>query len=129
MCVCECGLDAAVMMCRPGRFDVIVYVPPPDLEGRLAILKLRTKHLRLSQDVDLPSVAARTDCYTGAELEAVCREAAMAALREDFMGATEVAQRHFEAAVRGVRPLLTTSMIESYANWPPTNVSPSKMAL
>jgi SpoVK/Ycf46/Vps4 family AAA+-type ATPase len=111
------SIDSALL--RPGRFDLTVYVPPPDLAGRVAALKIHSKRIPLASDVDVDSIAARTENYTGAELEAVCREAAMAALREDVENASQVAMRHFEAAVRGVVPMLSTEMLEMYASWPP----------
>jgi SpoVK/Ycf46/Vps4 family AAA+-type ATPase len=111
------SIDSALL--RPGRFDLTVYVPPPDLAGRVAALKIHSKRIPLASDVDLCAIAARTENYTGAELEAVCREAAMAALREDVEKASQVAMRHFEAAVRGVVPMLSTEMLKMYASWPP----------
>ena len=111
------SIDSALI--RPGRFDLTVYVPPPDYLGRIAALKIHTKRIPMAADVDLDVLAGKTERYTGAELEAVCREAAMAALREDVVNASEVAMRHFEAAVRGVVPSLTEEMLEKYAAWPP----------
>jgi SpoVK/Ycf46/Vps4 family AAA+-type ATPase len=73
----------------------------------------------LAPDVDLPALAARTPRYTGAELAAVCREAALGALREDPGGASCVAKQHFEAAVAGVRPSLSEAALARYAAWPP----------
>jgi hypothetical protein len=88
---------------RPGRFDVILHVPPPDEPGRLDTLRVHCRSMRLAPDADLPGVAARTAHYTGAELAGVCREAAMAALREDFEHATHVAGRHFDYALAQVQ--------------------------
>lgn len=111
------SIDSALI--RPGRFDLTVYVPPPDFLGRIDALKIHSKRIPLASDVDLDAIAKVTERYTGAELEAVCREAAMAALREDIERASEVAMRHFEAAVKGVVPMLTEEMLEKYAAWPP----------
>lgn len=111
------AIDTALL--RPGRFDVALYVPPPDKLGRLAALRVHTRHMPLGADVDLEKVAGSTERYTGAELAAVCREAAMAALREDVKGAQEVAARHFEAAVAGVTPMLTEDVLKKYEAWPP----------
>lgn len=111
------SIDSALI--RPGRFDLTVYVPPPDLLGRIAALKIHSRRIPLASDVDLDTLAKVTERYTGAELEAVCREAAMSALREDIEKASEVAMRHFEAAVRGVVPMLSEEMLEKYASWPP----------
>src|SRR5437867_4403312 len=73
-------VDPALL--RPGRFDRHIYIPPPDLATRKAILAIHTRRKPLGKDVDLDDVARRTDKYTGAELAAVCNEAAMLAIRE-----------------------------------------------
>jgi SpoVK/Ycf46/Vps4 family AAA+-type ATPase len=73
----------------------------------------------LAADVDLTALAERTEGYTGAELAAVCKEAAMAALREDVEKAIDVKAKHFEAAIRGVRPALTLEELAQYEAWPP----------
>ncbi|XP_064968351.1 cell division control protein 48 homolog B-like isoform X1 [Musa acuminata AAA Group] len=107
------ALDAALM--RPGRFDLVLYVPPPDAEGRHEILRIHTRHMKLGKDVDLREVAESTDHFTGADLEGLCREAGMVALRED-MSADSVCNRHFQTARDSLRPSLTKSMIEEYAS-------------
>lgn len=111
------AIDTALL--RPGRFDMTIYVPPPDATGRHAALTVHTRRMPLSPDVDLAVIAAKTEGYTGAELAAVCREAAMAALREDVEEADVVAERHFLAALDGVRPALTTEALAKYEAWPP----------
>jgi proteasome regulatory subunit len=73
-------LDPALL--RPGRFDRLIKIPLPDTEARLAILKIHSKKMRLS-DVSLESIAAMTEKSTGAELQAVCREAGMMAVRRE----------------------------------------------
>lgn len=113
------SLIACALQRRPGRFDVAVYVPPPDAPGRLEALEVHSRSMPLAADVDLASIAQRTERCTGAELAAVCREAAMAALREDLEGAVEVAARHFEAAVAGISPSLTEEDLKRYEAWPP----------
>eukprot|EP00842_Homolaphlyctis_polyrhiza_P002080 jgi/Hompol1/2873/HPOL_002372-RA len=72
-------IDAALM--RPGRFDRVLYVPPPDPASRFAILKIQTRGMPLADGVDLQKLAGKTHNYTGADLKAVCREAALTALR------------------------------------------------
>ena len=57
-------IDDALM--RPGRLDVQLYVPPPDLEGRLEVLRVHTAGMPLADDVDLPALAADTDRFSGA---------------------------------------------------------------
>ena len=74
-------LDPALM--RPGRFDELILVPPPDLPSRREILRVHTRSIPLHDDVDLAVLAEQTDLYTGAELENLCREASLISLRED----------------------------------------------
>ena len=94
-------VDAALL--RPGRFDRLLHVPPPGREGREAVLLVVTRRTPLAPAVHLTSLAARTEGYTGADLAALAREAALAAL-EESLGAGEVAARHFEAALAVVPP-------------------------
>jgi transitional endoplasmic reticulum ATPase len=107
-------IDPALL--RPGRFDKLIYVPPPDKEGRLKILLIHTKNMPLALDVDLIRLAEITEGYSGADLEALCREAAMEALRED-LNAITVHMRHFEKALKKVRPSITQDMIKFYETW------------
>ncbi|ENN96387.1 cell division protein CDC48 [Methanocaldococcus villosus KIN24-T80] len=73
-------IDPALL--RPGRLDRVILVPPPDEKARFEIFKIHTKNLNLAEDVDLEELAKKTDGYTGADIEAICREAAMLAVRE-----------------------------------------------
>nr|MBA2282893.1 ATP-dependent zinc metalloprotease FtsH [Acidimicrobiia bacterium] len=86
-------LDPALL--RPGRFDRQVVVPLPELEERLAILRVHSKHKRIAPDVDLALVARGTPGMSGADLSNLINEAALFAVRE---GADEVHSRHFEQA-------------------------------
>jgi len=104
-------LDPALL--RPGRFDRIIYVPPPDYNARLEIFKVHTRRMPLADDVSLEELAKITEGYTGADIAAVCREAAMNALREAGKP-TKVSMRHFEAAMKRVPPSLTKSEIKTY---------------
>ena len=95
-------LDPALM--RPGRFDRIVSVTVPEKEGRLQILKIHTKNMPIKgKDSLIEDLADRTDGYTGADLEALVREAGMLALREDIES-KEVTKKHFTSAMDKVRP-------------------------
>jgi transitional endoplasmic reticulum ATPase len=94
-------LDPALM--RPGRFDRIVYVPVPEAEGRLQILKIHTKNMPLDKSVDIKKLAEETEGYTGADIEALAREAAMLALRENI-DTKKVTKQHFEKAMDKVQP-------------------------
>jgi SpoVK/Ycf46/Vps4 family AAA+-type ATPase len=110
------ALDAALL--RPGRFDIALFVPPPDYQGRIAALKFHSRKMPLGEDVDFEEMARGTEMFTGAELAAVCREAALSALREDPGAARAVCARHFEDALRGSTPLLDEKLLEKYASWP-----------
>ena len=90
-------LDPALL--RPGRFDRLIKIPLPDLPARLEILKIHSGKMHLS-GVSLEAVAAMTDQATGAELQAICREAGMIAVRRD---APAVTMNDFADAVRKVR--------------------------
>ncbi|KAI8909376.1 P-loop containing nucleoside triphosphate hydrolase protein [Powellomyces hirtus] len=105
-------IDAALM--RPGRFDKIIYVPPPDATARHQILQIYTKSMSLAPEVDIQQIAeVRTVRYTGADLKAVCREAAMEALRSG-RDAAMVEVRHMEAALAAVKPTLSDEMLAQY---------------
>lgn len=106
------AIDAALL--RPGRFDLVLHVPPPDVDGRHEILRIHTQKMKLGDDVDLEYIAKCTDLFTGADLEGLCREAGMSALREDIQ-ATTVSNRHFRAARNSLRPSLTKAKIEEYS--------------
>ncbi|MDK2383859.1 MAG: AAA family ATPase, partial [Candidatus Korarchaeota archaeon] len=104
-------VDPAVL--RPGRLERLVYVGPPDLNTRFEILKVLTKEMPLSDDVDLWKIALATERFSGADLAALVREAAMAALREDI-NVERVEMRHFEQALTKVKPSLTDEMLKYY---------------
>ncbi len=104
-------IDPALL--RPGRFDSIIYVPPPDLSARVSILKIHTRKMPLDSNVDLNDIAARTEGYTGADLEALCREAGMIAIRENLKP-LKVTKEHFEQALKTVGPSLSPDDIKGY---------------
>ncbi len=90
-------LDPALL--RPGRFDRVIEIPLPDRDSRLEILKIHSAKLRLS-GVSLEEIADLTENTTGAEVQAICREAGMIAVRKE---ADEISAEDFLAAVRKVR--------------------------
>ncbi|MCD6479808.1 CDC48 family AAA ATPase [Candidatus Bathyarchaeota archaeon] len=104
-------LDPALL--RPGRFDRRIYVPPPDYEARLQILKIKTKNMPLAKDVNLEELAKRMEGYSGADIDSVCREAALNALRRDI-NAKEVTLKDFEEAMAGIAPSITPEMEKWY---------------
>ena len=104
-------LDPALL--RPGRFDRLIYVPPPDKKARLEILKIHTRKMPIADDVDLLKLAEATNGFVGADLAALCREAAMLALREDIE-AKMVRWKHFEKALQKIHPTVTPEAIRWY---------------
>ncbi len=104
-------LDPALL--RPGRFDRIIYVPPPDEEARYEILRIHTRKMPLAEDVDLKELARMTENYTGADLEALVIEAALNAAREN-MNIDKVYWRHFMDALKKVKPSLTPDVVKAY---------------
>jgi transitional endoplasmic reticulum ATPase len=102
-------VDPALL--RPGRFDKLLLIPVPDEQTRLKILKVHTKEMPLEK-VDLAVLGKRLDGYVGADIENLCREAALAALRKN-RAATKVTTEHFEEALASVKPS-TDSETEKY---------------
>ncbi|MCZ7382105.1 MAG: CDC48 family AAA ATPase [Candidatus Methanoperedens sp.] len=107
-------VDPALL--RPGRFDRFIYIRPPDLAEREAILKIHLKGKPLAGEVNIKELARRTEGYVGADIEAICREAAILALRECIKPGMEredvkrealeirINNEHFEKAFNIVRP-------------------------
>jgi transitional endoplasmic reticulum ATPase len=104
-------IDKALI--RTGRFDRFVYVNAPDAASRKAIFEIYTRPMPLGEDVDLDKLVEMTENYVGGDIEAVCREAGMRALRED-MKIERVYWRHFEQAFVGVHSSVTKEMLERY---------------
>ena len=104
-------LDPAVL--RPGRFDKILLVSASEEKGREMVLNIHTKKMPLANDVNIKEIAKKTLGYTGADLEAVAREAGLLALRED-MEAKNVKKKHFDEALEKITPSVTRSSLEIY---------------
>ncbi len=94
-------LDAGLM--RPGRFDRHIKVDLPNEDARLSIFKVHTECMPLADDVSLEKLAKQTDGYVGADIEAVCREAAMLTLRNN-LDAENVPYKYFKEALEKVKP-------------------------
>jgi transitional endoplasmic reticulum ATPase len=113
-------VDPALL--RPGRFDRIIYIPPPDLESRLLILKIHTRQMQLDGDVNLRYLAEVSNGYTGADLAVVSSTAALMALKDHlykYPNAEEaekksdemkVRLKHFEESMQKIRPLSTQEL-------------------
>jgi transitional endoplasmic reticulum ATPase len=107
-------IDPALI--RSGRFDRLVFVGPPGKVGRVGIFNIHLKNLKdkhLSEDVNIDELADLTENYVGSDIESLCREAVMLALRENFE--TDIVEmRHFNDALKKVRPALADDMVEYY---------------
>jgi transitional endoplasmic reticulum ATPase len=103
-------IDQAIL--RPGRFDRLIYVPAPDHTTRLNILKIHTRNMPLARDVDLEQISQQAAGYSGADLEAVSREAGLISLRRDI-DTKSVTIEDFRDALERVRPSVTPDM----ENW------------
>ena len=104
-------VDPALL--RPGRFDRLLLVPPPDRAARYEIFRVHTRNMPLADDVDLKVLADRTEGYSGADIEAVCREAGMSAMRESPV-VDKVHMRHFEQALKMIRASITPELVKQY---------------
>ncbi|MCK5112026.1 MAG: AAA family ATPase [Thermoplasmatales archaeon] len=104
-------LDPALL--RPGRFDRLLLTPAPDKKSRIAIFEIHTKGMPLADDISLEELAEETEGFSGADIEGLCREAAMLALREDIK-AGEVNKTHFERAKKDVPASITKDLINYY---------------
>jgi transitional endoplasmic reticulum ATPase len=98
---------------RAGRFDRLMLIPAPDRDARLAIFKIHTKDMPLDDSVDLDELAERTEGFVGADIESLCREAGILALRES-MEAEKVTKNHFEKALSKSRPSVDEDTIKFY---------------
>ena len=104
-------IDPALL--RPGRFDELIYVAPPDTAGRRRILAIHTEGMPLANDVDLESLAQRTERFTGADLEDLVRRAGLNALRRG-LDANQVTKADFDEALSDTRASVTEQMLGEY---------------
>ncbi|XP_059208932.1 spermatogenesis-associated protein 5-like protein 1 [Centropristis striata] len=109
-------IDSALL--RPGRLDHIIYVPPPDQQTRLCILKAFTESMPICADVCLEELAAKTDLYSGADLENLCKEAALLALQEENMETSAIKHTYFLRSLSKMSPSLTAQQIQTYQKSP-----------
>jgi len=120
-------LDPALM--RPGRFDRIVYVPVPEEEGRLQILKIHTKNIPIeNKDEIIEDLSKKTEGFTGADIESLAREAAMLALREDI-NTKKVTKKHFDKAMEKVLPSVSKADQQRYQQIESQYLKSAKAAL
>jgi transitional endoplasmic reticulum ATPase len=107
-------VDSALL--RPGRLDRLLYVEAPETKEREAILKVHTKDMPLANEVSLKHIAQMTEGYSGADLENVCREAGMQAIRENLDNLERIEQKHFDFALSKINSTLPKEVIEKYMN-------------
>ncbi len=101
-------IDPALL--RSGRFERVLHIPPPDVDSIKAILKIHSEPMPLGK-FDIESFAPQLVNYTGADIEAICREAALISMRAEKKS---VSKKHFEEAINRVRPTITDEMMDYY---------------
>ncbi|KKN46424.1 hypothetical protein LCGC14_0673010 [marine sediment metagenome] len=99
---------------RPGRFDRLIFVREPDYDARLKILEVHTKNMPLAEEVSLKRIAQNTVGYSGADLENVCREAGMQAIREKMDAIEKIENKHFEFALLKIKSTIPKEVTEKY---------------
>lgn len=114
------AMDPALM--RPGRFDQVLYVGPPDQAAREAVFNVHLKGLAVAEDVDVKEVARLADGYSGAEIKAICNEAGLAVLDrfdDDETGTAklEIGMDDLVAAMERTPRNITSFMINGYESW------------
>jgi len=120
-------IDTSLM--RPGRFDRHILVPTPDKESRLQILKIQTKGVPMDKDVNLEELAEKTDGYSGADMEALVREAAMLTLRDSILGNKEpkkVTKKQFDKVLGGIRPSVPKKLSKWYEDFEKSVMTPDE---
>jgi transitional endoplasmic reticulum ATPase len=117
-----------IALLRPGRLDRLVYIPPPNASSRAQIFAIHLLGKPLADDVDIEQLAKETEGYVGADIEAICREAAMLALRDfikpemtpeqvnDGAATIKINKGHLYAAINRVKPTASRDMLHQYEN-------------
>ncbi len=100
-------IDTALL--RPGRLDRQILITTPNEKGRLEIFKIHTKNMPLAQDINLEDLASRTKGYSGADIEALCREAGLSAMRKN-MNADTVTHEDFDKALTEIKPSVSEEL-------------------
>ena len=107
-------IDKALL--RPGRFDKIIYIPPPDINARIEIFKIHTMGMPLHKSVDFKKLAEMTERFSGADIAAVCQEAARKALKDALERGVErpIMMRDFIYIIKRYKPSITLEMLQEY---------------
>ena len=113
-------------MLRSGRLDLRIFVPPPDEKGRMSIIEILTENMPLSSDVNLNEIAVATQNYTGADLAALCREAAVEAMQD---GSTKITSKNFASGLKRIKPSISKEVETWYEKIKEgvSNIVPQKM--
>ncbi len=119
-------LDTALL--RPGRFDRILLVDIPDKESRKKILEIHTEKIPLDKSVNLPILVKKTEGFVGADMENLCREAAMLALRKNI-NAKIVTMNDFEDALKKVKPSVSDNAAQVYKKMEEQHLRKAKAGL
>ena len=98
-------------MLRSGRLDITLYIQPPDEKGRLEIIKVLTEKMPLNNDVNLKEIAVATQNYTGADLAALCREAAVNAMQNN---SKKISSNDFASGLKKIKPSITQEINQWY---------------
>ncbi len=119
-------IDQALL--RPGRLDRLIYIQPPNEEAREKIFSIHLEGKPIVDDVDIKELAKNTSGYVGADIEVICREAVMLALREFIESGVEpehlkesaqnivIKKEHFDAAIKKVKPAVSRATFEKFEN-------------
>ena len=98
---------------RPGRLDIVLYIEAPDEKGRLEIIRILTKQMPLVSDVDLNEIAVATQNYSGADIESLCREAAVNAMQNNH---AKISSNDFAEGLKRVKPSITKDVEQWYSS-------------
>ena len=99
-------------MLRPGRLDIVLYIEAPDEKSRLEIIRILTKQMPLASDIDLNEIAVATQNYTGADIESLCREAAVNAMQNNH---AKISSNDFAEGLKRVKPSITKDVEQWYS--------------
>jgi transitional endoplasmic reticulum ATPase len=119
-------LDPALL--RPGRFDRLLLTIPPNKKARLAIFKIHTRNMPLAKDVNLEELAEKTDGYVGSDIESICMEAGLLALREDI-NSKEIKKNFFNEAIKKVKQSVPKETMEKYKKLEDDYLSKARAAM
>ena len=107
-------LDKAIV--RPGRFDRLIYIPPPDDEGREDILKVVFSKIKVEKDIDWMEISKMMKFFSGADIAKVAREAGIMAI-EDDVNVNEIGKKYIIQAIQSVKPVINEEMIKFFEDF------------